>query len=274
MRPLGGEVRFSRLWVATVIGFTAVVLLGRPGEFVRPWLIAKETKTSFSAQMAVWLFERIYDLLVVILFFGFGLVHLAGSERVAAAGNELRLVVQSGGWAALVGGLACFTFIFSLRFLSVDQRTSAVRLLDRLPEKLAARLKPLAANFLEGAVASCDGSLQWRVMLYTVLEWMVIAGCQWSILHAFPATRHLSVADLIAMVGLVSFGAIVQLPGIGGGMQVAAVAVLTQLFGIGMEESTAVALVLWATSFNLVVPLGLTLALKEGVKFGQMRDLG
>jgi len=62
----------------------------------------------------------------------------------------------------------------------------------------------------------------------------------------------------------------VQLPGIGGGMQVAAIAVLTQLFSVGLEEATSIALVLWVCSFVLVVPVGVWLALKEGLRFGQM----
>jgi hypothetical protein len=273
MRPLGGDARWGPLLSATVVGFTAVVILGRAGEFVRPWLIARETRTSFPAQMAIWVFERIYDLLIVILFFGYGLVHLTRSGRVSGAGRELQIVVQSGGWAALTGGAICLAFIFGLRFLSAAQRERAAGWVNYLPERIASRLKPLASNFLEGAAASCDGNLQWRVMLYTFLEWVVIAGCQWSILRAFPATRHLSVSDGIAMVGLVSFGAVVQLPGIGGGMQVAAVAVLTQLFGVGIEEAASIALVLWATSFLLVVPVGLVMAVRRGLRFGQMREL-
>ena len=42
IRPLRARRRLSaRMFKATAIGFTAVVLFGRPGEFVRPWLIAR-----------------------------------------------------------------------------------------------------------------------------------------------------------------------------------------------------------------------------------------
>lgn len=273
MRPLGPTPSLWRLFVGTAIGFTAIVLLGRPGEFVRPWWIARESKTAFSAQLAVWLFERIYDLLVVIFFFGFGLLHLANSGVVAKAGPELRFVVSSGGGAALLGALLCLIFIFALRFLNAEQRLGLTRLLDRLPESFASRLRPLAANFLTGAAACCDPRLQWLVIVYTFVEWLIIAGCYWAILHAFPATRFLTLADTATILGLVSFGVIIQLPGIGGGMQVAAIAVLTQLFDVGMEQSASIAILLWVISFASIVPVGIGLALREGLSFSRLRNL-
>lgn len=273
IRPLGPTPSIWRLFVGTAIGFTAIVLLGRPGEFVRPWWIGRESNTPFSSQLAVWLFERIYDLLVVILFFGFGLIHLATSGVVSQAGPELRFVVSSGGTLALMGATVCLLFIFALRFLDDSQRFRLVGLIDYLPAALASRLRPLAGNFLEGAAACCDPRLQPLVILYTIVEWFIIAGCYWSLFQAFPFTKSLTPSDVITVVGLVSFGAIVQLPGIGGGMQVAAIAVFTQLFGIRLEDATSLAIMMWAISFTLILPLGLVLGLREGLSFRSLRNL-
>jgi len=247
--------------------------MGRPGEFVRPWWIGKESKTAFSAQVAVWLFERIYDLLVVILFFGYGLIHLSKTGVVAKAGPELRLVVASGGAVALVGAGICLIFIFALRFLNETQRQGLIGMVDRLPEALATRLRPLAANFLAGASACCDPRLQWLVIFYTLIEWLIIAGCYWALFQAFPVTRFMTIEDVIAVVGLVSFGAVVQLPGIGGGMQVVAIAVLTQLFALSFEEASSLAIMLWVLSVVLIVPVGIVFALREGLSFSKMREL-
>jgi uncharacterized protein (TIRG00374 family) len=273
MRPLGAPVSFGKLLSATTIGFTAVVLLGRAGEFVRPWLIARESKSSFSAQLAIWFFERIYDLLVVVVFFGFGLVFLARRASQFGVGPELRWVLASGGGVALAAGLACLCFIFALRFLSATQKQALLGWVDRLPAAVSGRLRPLAQNFLDGASACCDGRLQWLVMGYTFAEWLIIAACQWSVFQAFGATSGITASETVSIVGLVSMGSILQLPGIGGGMQVAAIAVLTQLFRVGLEEATGIALVLWATSFLLVVPVGIFLALRQGLEFRQLRRL-
>jgi len=63
LRPLTTKVHLWRIVVATCIGFTAVVLFGRAGEPVRPYLIARKAGVSFSSQVAAWVVERILDLL-------------------------------------------------------------------------------------------------------------------------------------------------------------------------------------------------------------------
>jgi uncharacterized protein (TIRG00374 family) len=56
------NARISRLLGPTFIGFTGLALLGRPGEFVRPYLIAKKENVSLSSQIGVWTVERIFDI--------------------------------------------------------------------------------------------------------------------------------------------------------------------------------------------------------------------
>src|SRR3954470_19552647 len=46
----------------TFIGFTGLALLGRPGEFIRPYLIARRENLPFSSQLAAWAVERIFDI--------------------------------------------------------------------------------------------------------------------------------------------------------------------------------------------------------------------
>ena len=56
------QSRLSYLLGPTFIGFTGLALLGRPGEFVRPYLIAKKENVSLSSQIGVWTVERIFDI--------------------------------------------------------------------------------------------------------------------------------------------------------------------------------------------------------------------
>ena len=62
----------------------------------------------------------------------------------------------------------------------------------------------------------------------------------------------------------------VQIPGIGGGVQVVAVLVLTELFGVpGSGDSFAV--FIWVITFVVIVPVGLLAALKEGLNWRGLR---
>lgn len=56
------KTRTSRLVSPTFVGFTGLALLGRPGEFIRPYLIGVKENVSFSSQLGVWTVERIFDV--------------------------------------------------------------------------------------------------------------------------------------------------------------------------------------------------------------------
>src|SRR5664279_3291813 len=59
----------ARLLGPQFIGFTGLALLGRPGEMIRPYLIARKENQTFSSQVAVWLVERIFDMFSVAVMF-------------------------------------------------------------------------------------------------------------------------------------------------------------------------------------------------------------
>ena len=73
---------------AQFIGFTSVAVLGRLGEFVRPYLVARRQQVTFTSQLAVYTVERVFDLLaaagvdgIVVAATGNGSIH----HRLAAA---------------------------------------------------------------------------------------------------------------------------------------------------------------------------------------------
>jgi hypothetical protein len=64
-------------------------------------------------------------------------------------------------------------------------------------------------------------------------------------------------------MGASIFGSILQLPGIGGGSQVATIAALTRIFDVPPEMAASCGILLWLVTFAAVVPLGLMLAHHE-----------
>ena len=79
--------------------------------------------------------------------------------------------------------------------------------------------------------------------------------------------------DSAVFIGFVAFGSIVQIPGIGGGMQVASVIVLTELFGLDLASATGAAVLIWLTMYVFVAPLGVFLAIHEGIKWKDISHL-
>src|ERR1700678_1713124 len=113
LRPLKKNTTLWPVFSATAIGFTAVVLFGRAGEPVRPYLIAKKEGVSFSSQVAAWVVERILDLLMVLVIFGMALSQV--SRSAIQHGPRVKLVLEAGGYTAGVTGAACLALLLGLR---------------------------------------------------------------------------------------------------------------------------------------------------------------
>jgi glycosyltransferase 2 family protein len=259
------------IFSATAIGFTAVVFFGRAGEPVRPYLIAKKQGVPFSSQIAAWVVERILDLLMVLLIFGIALTQI--SRSTVQPGPKMQLVLQASGYTAGLAGAISLALLLALRQFRgrVQQRLAAA--LSFLPERFANRIGEFMAAFEEGMQSTRTAWFAFLLLFYTVVEWMLIAAAVWCVLQAFPDTRGLGLTEVVILLGFVCFGSVLQLPGVGGGMQIAAALVLTEFFGLTLESATGIAVVLWLVTFVAIVPVGLVLAFHEGVHWRNLRHL-
>jgi uncharacterized protein (TIRG00374 family) len=260
-----------RLFTATAIGFTAIVLFGRPGEMVRPYLIAKKEKLSFSSQMAAWLLERIYDLMMALLVFGFALSRVNASD--VQVGESMRWVLRLGGYFVGGVGAVCLVVFFALRHFGEASNRRIVAGLGALPDKYRFRLSELVTSFTHGIESTRDLRAIIEVLLWSVIEWAIIVACYYCIFRASKDVGHFGLMDVLIFIGFVSFGAVIQIPGVGGGMQLVSIAVLTELFGIPLEISAGLAMAFWMITFVVIVPFGLLLAFREGLQWSRLRQI-
>lgn len=270
MRPVKAEPSLWNLFSATVIGFSAITILGRPGEFVRPYLIAAKEKVPVSSQLAALVLERIYDLLLVLAIFGFALSRVRRSGM--ALGPALSWVLAMGGW--LVGGLAVaiLALLVMFRNFSAGIRRLLLAALETHTAFFQAADRLITA-FVQGVESTRSKKGMLLAVWYSILEWSTISLTTFCVVRAFAGSLRFGWLDVLIFLGFLAFGAVVQLPGVGGGMQVVSVVVLTEMFRVSLEISTSVALVLWFISFVVVVPLGAALALHDGIRWRTLRQL-
>jgi glycosyltransferase 2 family protein len=271
VKAIRPESSVFNIFVATAIGFTAIVFFGRAGELVRPYLIAKKENLPFSTQVAAWLLERILDLMMVLLMFGFALSKI--NDSVVAPGPKMKMILQAGGTVIGVAGATCLTILILFRFFNEKMQRRLLDAITFLPEHLRLKIQTLLSAFLQGMQSTRSNTYTLLLIGYSVLEWLLIIGCYFCLLRAFPATTHMSLTDVVIFMGFVSFGAAIQLPGVGGGMQVAAIFVFTEFFRLSLETATGLALVLWAITFVVIVPIGIILALREGLHWKNLKQI-
>jgi hypothetical protein len=271
LRPLARQASFQRVLSATCIGFTAVVLFGRAGEPVRPYLIARNEGVSFSSQIAAWVVERILDVLMILVIFGIALTQV--SHSAIQSSPHIQVILQAGGAAAGVTGLACLALLAGLRQFQGRVQKRLIEALAFLPAPMLERIQTFFSAFEEGMQSTRSSAFTFLLVGYTIIEWIIIAGCFYCVFRAFPATAELGFTDIVIVLGFVSFGSVLQIPGVGGGMQIVTILVLTQFYGVALEAASGVALMLWLISFVVIVPVGLGLAFHEGIKWRSLKHI-
>jgi glycosyltransferase 2 family protein len=271
LRPLGHTLTVRKLTYDTAIGFTAVVLLGRAGEVVRPYLISISAGVPFSSQVAAWMLERILDLLAVLLLFGLALSWIP--SRGLALGPALRWALGAGGYVVAAIGVACLLFLVLFRNFSESAQERLLSAMTFLPENYYERVERMLKTFSQGMESTRETRSLVLLLLYTVLEWALIIAAYYTLFRSFPVSAEFKITDVVIILGFLAFGSIVQIPGIGGGVQVMSVLVFTEIYHLPVEAAAGLAVFIWIITFVVVVPVGLVCAFHEGLNWSKLRQL-
>jgi uncharacterized protein (TIRG00374 family) len=266
LRPVRKEASILGLVPPTLIGFAGLALLGRPGELIRPYLIARRENLPFASQVAVWAVERIFDvggftvLMVAAIF-------LPSKLRAFTRGAppDVRHWIHFTGYAliALVFGLLTAAVLTSYRGNGiarwVENRFS--HLSENLGHRIAEKLREFTVglNTIHGPFAFL------QLSAVSVLMWWVIALAYKEVTRAYGAPMDgMSVTKVLLLMGASMIGSMVQLPGVGGGSQLATISALDHVFKIVPKELTvSCGIMLWLVTFVAVVPVGLFLSHHE-----------
>ena len=114
-----------------MIGFTAVALIGRVADPVRPYLVAKKTGLPISSQIAVYIVERLSDAGAMALIFS-AIILL--SPPGALVHPE---IVRKAGYWGLAATLAGALFLVAIRFAGGVLASIFERALGVVSQKLA-----------------------------------------------------------------------------------------------------------------------------------------
>lgn len=267
-----GSGHFKKLFSATLVGFSAVALLGRPGELVRPVLIARDNNRSLSSQLAAWALERVLDSLTIGGLLGAALIWWPTSN---SAGADDWIV----NWRR--AGLIFFAIAVLAGLILVQLRIKPAwtsKVLDGLFRPLPLRYRELIhrqiINFSHGLESLQSISRLVACVAYSLLVWGCVIVAFWGILQAFESPLpEISINGIALIMSAGAVGSIAQLPGIGGGMQIATALTLNQLFHVPIGLATSAAIWLWVITFMMVIPPGLALAAREGLNWQRLRML-
>jgi uncharacterized protein (TIRG00374 family) len=250
----------ARLLAPQFVGFSALALLGRAGEMVRPYIIAKKERLTFTSQVAVWGVERIFDMgsFAVMLAASF----LSPDLRALHFYRQLREF-----------SIVLIVLILALIVFMVIVRRSGDRVAEflhdrvvRFAPRLAHHLREKVRSFSHGLETIQDASSALQLIGVSLVMWVLIAYAYYAVTHAYPGElQALTLPHEIVLMGSSMVGSMLQLPAVGGGSQLATISMLSSGFGIEHELAVSCGMMLWAVTFMSVIPTGLAIARHEHV---------
>jgi uncharacterized protein (TIRG00374 family) len=271
LRPVRKGASTIGLIAPTMIGFTGLALLGRPGELIRPYLIARRTDLTFSSQMAAWAIERIFDiggftvLMVLAIFLPTELRFLPNPEiypRLRVGGFLL---------VALVAGLALVAFLVAKFGESVATwiETRFAHLAANVGHRVAQKVREF-----HGGLDTIHTPLSFlQLSGVSIFLWWIIALAYREVTHAYGTPlEHMTVSKVLLLMGSGMLGSLIQLPGVGGGSQLATISALQHIFAASQELSASCGILLWVVTFVSVVPVGLLLAHRERLSLRKLSE--
>lgn len=270
-----GPTKFLNTYSATLMGFASIFVLGRAGEPVRPLLLARKDRLPVASMFGIYFLERFWDFSAAAAMACLSLLVFPG--RLSDAGADMNWVykAQSGAWlllAAMVG----------LIVVLVVYRLHGAAILDRALERWRAsggfwsRLASAITGISEGLQAIRTTADLLVAVFYTVVHWALVTLIYLGVAKAFgDAFQHsdMNFSGAMLLLAVTLVGSVLQLPGIGGGAQIASFVALTQIFGVDPEPAIAIAVALWIITFAGCTVAGVPLLIHEGMSMGELRKL-
>lgn len=261
------KTSLREVWIATCVGFAAVLTVGRAGEIVRPVVLPmRDPRVKPAASIVTIMIERLYDTMTVVILFGlnlFWLKSVSGGDFGAARLVGLALV--------LFGAVAIVLLIgFKLRSAQVigwiDRRVKdGVGLRQRVKRAVLSTLEQLATAL---SVLS-DISLLATTIGWSLALWLSVAVANLLICRAFGLQFGFS--QILFILGWSMIGSAVPTPGGAAGAFHAATAGALILLGVARDQAAAISIVLHLVDFAPAAVFGLFYFLRGDVNFSRLR---
>jgi uncharacterized protein (TIRG00374 family) len=268
-----GPSSFWNIYKMTLAGFSALQLLGRPGEPVRPLLLARREKLPISGVFGVYLLERIFDFAFMALIAIVALLRFHVNSQSSETARSLEKAAKPAAFFLVLGILAATALLVFLRF-------HGTALLERqLQGWLHAhgwrgKIAGIVLEFARGVQTIRSGRDLSLALFYSAVHWFLVLVIYFWVAQSFGSTLGtLSLSDAMLVLAFALVGSLVQLPGVGGGSQAVTTIAYTKIFLVKTEAALAASIVLWLITFAACSLAGVPLLIHEGLSLGKLREL-
>jgi uncharacterized protein (TIRG00374 family) len=261
-----GPSHFWLIYKVTLAGFSALFLLSRVGELVRPVLLARKEKLPMADMFGIYALERLFDLASAAVIAGIGLLLFKSNVYIGEA-------------ARTTGALLFLGVIGAIAFLVYARLRGTALLEHRLQGWLKthgwrAKVAGILVGFARGVQMIRTWSQLSLALSYSAAHWFLVLMIYLWVSHSFGgALGAITLGDAMLVMSFTLVGSIAQLPAVGGGSQLASMLVYTRVFGVEREPATAAAIILYLITFAGCSLVGAPFLAHEGLSLGKLREM-
>ncbi len=268
-----GASSFWNIYKMTLAGFSALQLLGRPGEPVRPFLLARKEKLPVSGMFGVYLLERIFDFASMAVIATIALLGFRTDGNSSETAQALEKTAKPAALFLILGILTATSVLAYLRF-------HGTALLERqLQGWLQAhgwrgKIAGIVLEIARGVQTIRNGGDLTLAVFYSAVHWFLVLVIYLWVAKSFGGTLGtLSLSDAMLVLAVTLVGSVLQLPGVGGGSQAGSFGAYTKIFLIKKEAALAASIVIWLVTFAAVSLAGVPLLIYEGLSLGKLKEM-
>jgi glycosyltransferase 2 family protein len=270
-----GPANFWNIYGMNLAGFSALFLLGRAAEPVRPLLISRKDKIPLADTFGVYALERILDAASTAVLASIGLLVFESSGHLVeqGTGTAFEKAARTAGMAFSVSAVVAIVGLIYLRL-----HGSAV--LERRMEGWLPRhgWRASVARILLGFSRGVQTIRSWgdvfAAVFLSLIHWTLVVLCYYLVTKSFGGRLGtLTFTDAMVVLVFTMVGSAVQLPGVGGGAQALSIVAFTHLYGVEQETAVVAAMVLWVVTFAACSIAGVPLLFREGLSLGELRRM-
>jgi glycosyltransferase 2 family protein len=266
-----GPSRFWPIYSMTLAGFSAIFLLGRAGEPVRPVLLARKERLPVADMFGIYVLERIFDFASMAVIAAIGLLLFRSHAPLDQRASALETAAKTAGSVFSLGVIGAIIFLVYLRLHGtalLERRLQGWR----EAHGWRAVIARIVLGFARGVQAIRSLGELVAAAFYSAAHWFLVLLVYLWVSHAFGGTLGaIDLGDAMLVLAFTLAGSAVQLPGVGGGAQVATFLAYTAILGVEKEPAAAAAIVLWLISFAACSLAGVPLLFHEGFSPRKLR---
>ena len=268
-----GPTSLVNVYNAILMGFSAMFALGRAGEPIPPLLQARKNNLPVANMFGLYVIERMFDLAGIAVLAAFGLMYFPAASAAGADGQAWETKVRATGGVMLVGFALVVAMVVYFRLHGagvLDRYLVAWHEATGWRRRFAAQF----AGFSEGLQAIRTFSDLLVAVFYTGVHWVIFTVVYLLIIRGFGVPlAGIGFAGSMLILAFTMLGSALQLPGVGGGAQLASFVILTRMYAVPQEPAAAAAIVLWLITFAASCVGGVPLLIHEGWSMGDLRRM-